>query len=386
MAHISTRSLFYFLLYSCSVFFTLSLSVQAKEKAIEILHTHNGGQFKLLFDGFSKQSNIPINTTWMDRNELKTRLLSGGSLAKSPHIIIGPSDIIGLQNLDIALDINKVYSGATPKINSKTLIANKMLPIYKGNHLLMYYNKRYVKKPAETWEELRAIRNRLSPAIDVLAMPMMRMYMFAPFVTSFGEGMVKNGKPNLDTVAVREALRFTWDLEKTGLLDIECDYECSVDKFVSLEAAYSINGIWDYEKLSRLLGKDLGVAPLPKINGKQMQPYGSYFIAIFPMRALHDDERDKLNKIASYLVSDNFQRQVFPVFRELPIQTSALQQADDTVNELVRTFDVAEMFPVLEDPEAFWGAVYKGYVRYGSGAMTAEQASRYMQALATEGL
>lgn len=358
----------------------------AKQRHIEVLHTHNGEQFKLLFEEFSKESGIPIKTSWMDRNELKARLMTGGSLIRSPHIIIGPSDIIGLQNLNLANDISEIYTGSIPETPRDAIIEKKMLPIYKGNHLLLYYNKRYVRSPATTWAELESLKNQLSDAIDVLAMPMMRMYMFAPFVSGFGGRLDLNGKPNLDTPAVRRALEFTWNLEKKGILNLDCDYECNVNKFLKHEAAYSINGVWDYERFNKTLGDNLGVAPLPKINGTQMRPYGSYFIAIFPIRVLEAHEKAHINKIAGYLVSQKFQQRIFPLFRELPVLSKAVEVEGEKFDELVKTFEVADLFPVLDDPELFWGAIFKGYVRYGGGAMTVEQASRYMQSLATEGL
>ncbi len=369
-----------------SVAFVYAPFSHSKSGEIEVLHTHNGEQFKNVFEAFSKASGIAINTTWMDRNELKARLMSGGSLARSPHIIIAPSDIIGLQDLNLAVDIDKIYKGPIPKTPKGAIIEEKMLPIYKGNHLLLYYNKQYVRQPATTWAELEALESQLSEAISVLAMPMMRMYMFAPFAAGFGETLDRNKKPNLDTPAVRRALEFTWNLEKKGILNLECDYECNVAKFLKHEAAYSITGVWDYERFSKELGDNLGVAPLPKINGTQMRSYGSYFIAIFPVRLLETQEKENINAIAEYLVSTEFQQRVFPLFKELPVLPEAMAGEGAEVNALAKTFDVTKMFPVLENPEAFWGAVFKGYVRFGSGAMTAEEASRYMQNLATEGL
>jgi arabinogalactan oligomer/maltooligosaccharide transport system substrate-binding protein len=250
--------------------------------------------FSDLFDQWAA-TNAPGSTititnveTEKQRNDLLTAGLAGSGL---PDLFMGPNDPIGvyvdagiIQPLDDKFDLS-IFNGtlAAGQLGGKTY----GIPVSSGNHLMLMYNKKFVDKAPDTWDELVTTAKAVAqahPDVQGFAYNLNEGFWFLPFVGGFG-GKVYDDAGNLtmNTQPWVDAFQFVHDLKyKDEVVPKECNYDCADGLFKTGGVAMIINGDWQIATYldtaqSPALGKDnLGIAPWPKLaNGNRPTPYTS---------------------------------------------------------------------------------------------------------------
>src|SRR5690606_34035148 len=100
-------------------------------------------------------------------------------------------------------------------------------------------------------------------------------FWFVTFLSAFGEKPLVDGKPNLGSKGMQDALAFVHGLKfKEKIVPTDCDYTCADTLFAEGKAAMTINGDWSVTKYQQTLKDNLIIAPLPKFEktGHYMQP------------------------------------------------------------------------------------------------------------------
>lgn len=360
---------------------------ELQSNQLTIVYTHENRKFGELLESFTKVSDVELKVIWLDQADLKSRLVNIGQLEHVPEIIISPSDNIGMSEYG-------QFSQIPDKLLSKELIPASLtavtsgskvygVPIIHGNHLLFYYNKAIAPEPAQNWQELLAQQSNLPQSTELITWSFMEMYWFIPFITAFGGEPLVNDQPNLDTEPVRQALNFVWQLARNNVVDVDCSYDCSVQKFIEGKAAYTINGVWAYNTMKTALGSNLGIAQLPAINGKPMLSYSSSIVASFPKQSLTGSKDKEIEKFIKYIQSVEFQQLIWSNIQELPAIESAYEQIKQAPHSdarlLLLTLEQTRPLSSHKNMSIVWEALLKGYTRYGSGAWNEQRASQYMQ-------
>jgi maltose-binding protein MalE len=373
-----------------SVIIGLKAAYAAESKHLVLVHTHENREFGQLLTAFTEQTGITLDIIWMDQADLKSRIINIGQLEQVPDMIIAPSDNIGLKDYGLFSDVPKelIASDLLPESLATVTLNNQQfgVPIIHGNHLLLYYNKKLVQHPPSSWKQLVDYRSKLPSSVELIGWSFMEMYWFVPFITAFGEPPLIDNQPNLNTKAVQRALTFVWQEAQEGVVNSECSYACVVKKFQQQQLAFTINGIWAYKQFKRSLGDSLGIAQLPKIEGKPMRSYSSSIVAMFPKHSLTGRNQESLRKLLLFLQSPEFQRSLWYRLNELPALQTAFddikQQTDSDIEQLLLTLETTLPLSSHKNMSVVWEALLKGYTRFGSGAWDAERATAYMQRIA----
>lgn len=357
---------------------------------INIVFTHENPAFGELLREYNSHHEHKIKATWVDQSDLKSRLVGLQTTSDIPDLLIMPSDALGMDEFAQFSEIP--HEVVSPSLSDKALetttIEGRVLgiPIVKGNHLLLYYNKQLVDSPAKNWQELIKQKEKLPDGISTISWSFMEMYWFIPFITAFGDGPVIDDRPNLDNLPMQEALAFVWNLANTDIVDQRCNYGCAEQRFISSKSAYLINGIWAYQNYKKELGDDLGIALLPKIGKREMKPFFSTIVAAFPRNKLTGPKQAALLSVLDYLQSDQLQKKLWHSLQEIPANEMVLNEiinnSDDELSQLVGT--LLQTLPMSShgNMAVIWEVILKGYLRYGSGIWTAERTTAYMQNLA----
>lgn len=358
-------------------------------KRLSVVYTHENRKFEELFVDFEKQTGIKIEPVWIDQAELKARLIVVAETHNTPDVVFCPSDFLGLNDYVFLSEVPDTFFTApmsdenknTVKLNGK----NFGLPIISGNHLLLYYNKKMISKPAETWAELKAQRETLPEGADLIAWSFMEMYWFVPFITSFGSPPMLDGIPNMATPAVQAALKFVWDLAREGYVNETCGYDCSFSRFIASEVAYTINGIWSFNQYKEVLGENLGVTTLPKIGDKVMRSYFSTIVAAFPHNSLSGEKSEEIKLLIKHVQTPEFQEKMWSTLKDFPVHKKVLQkilsEKDEELAIMLKGLEQGVPMPLEKNMLYIWESMLKGFSRYGSGAMDAKDASVFMQRL-----
>ncbi len=346
--------------------------------------------FNELLSTLAEQSGLTVNSVLVDQKALKVRLVQNTSTSTSTDVVIVPADHLGLDKYanysvipdSLIADTTDKRTLETAKLNNKLL----GIPIIQGNHLLLFYNKQFVKEPIENWQDIYRIQSSLPEKVKLVTWSFMEMYWFIPFLSAFNGDLIVENHVQLNTPAMQSALKFVWDLNKQNLVDRQCDYTCSNNAFKAQQAAFTIDGAWALKTYEQALGDNLAVQQLPKLNGEYMQPYYSTFVLAFPNDGLNGVNKDNLIKFAKLVQAEKFQTMIWQKLQDIPVNTEVLNslksQQGTELATLIEAMQFTKAMPSTASMIIVWEVLNKGFIRYGSGALTAEQAGLFMQGLA----
>ncbi|WP_394240538.1 sugar ABC transporter substrate-binding protein [Vibrio astriarenae] len=239
-----------------------------------------------------------FSSTFELRSELLIAQLFGTYV---PDLVWMPSDFIGLHD----------YMGLSPFPNDwvdKTLFEQRSIdslsldgqffgvPLSLGNHLMLYYDKRRVTKPATSWEALISASRSMDKPI--LAITLNDAYFFNAFFSLYypTSPLVSF---EFDQQATEQTLTFVRSLIELGVIVADCNHQCGREKLLNGEVDYLIDGDWALSHLPAPYAKShLAIAPtLPTWRDKEMISFsGGKVIAITEVALAETSKRDVLRK------------------------------------------------------------------------------------------
>ncbi|AWB66156.1 hypothetical protein C2869_06770 [Saccharobesus litoralis] len=373
-----------------------SVFSQTSSNTITLAFGYENYDFAPLIKKFELQTNIKVNIAGYKNDLLKVELLQRAKNNSLPDAVIVPADFLGIKDIGfLTLSVDWI----NPNVGKTNLMAVshrqqiKGVPVIAGNHLLLYYNKALVKQPARSWVELQQQKQTLNSdkQIDLIGWSYNEMFWFAPFLNAFGGSPLANNQVNLNTAAMRQAMTFYHQLAKSGLVNENCDYECSSNKFTQQQLRYVYNGVWAYGLYQKALGDNLGITRLPAIGKRPMKPYFSVHALGFPSTLSNKSNKkltDNLKQLALFFQSEATQLAMWQNLNSLPVHQNVMQQillnADDNLQAIIRQLVDAEPMPNDLAMSIVWEAMLKGNRRYWADVFDVNQASRYMQHIATK--
>jgi len=377
-----TLSLLLCLLLNCLVVF------QSKSQELTLAYALENYNFQKIFDDFSEKTHVQLKIKNFKNNELKSALIQGANMRQLPDIVIVPSDFVGLSELGFS---TIPESWLVPELSTESLQSAKVagdykgIPIIFGNHLLLYYNKSLVQTPATDWQTLIQQKQSLPENTTLIGWNYYEMYWFIPFLGAFGEFPYVDGKVNLNTAGMKQALSWYKQLADDKIVDKLCDYECNLNAFISEQQAYTINGSWAFNHFKEKLGDNLGIAMLPQYKGKQMRPYFSSHVIAFPNHSLESstEKKAKLKKFAEFFQQKRAQAAIWHQLKSIPTNKQIISEltnkADPNLQVIFQQLAQSEPMPNERNMAIIWEAMLKGVNRYSADIFDNHKAAEYMQ-------
>lgn len=359
--------------------------------SLAVVYTYAKDSFGQVLQEFAQQEGVSIRVEFKEQNDLKSSIMGMMELNTAPDAIIMPADHIGLHSFIkySKIDPKDYPAKIPPRIWSSTLSDGNHygVPLIQGNHLLLFYNKKFIAEPAADWAAMFAQKSALTAkGVATIAWSFDETYWFLPFLGAYGGWPLNNGKVQLNTPEMVAALEFYKKLRTRELPYPSCSYQCAVDLFKSGAVAYTINGDWIGKEFHQALGDNLGVSAIPMAEGKKMVPTFTSHVLSFPNEGLTGNKRVLLLKLANYLQSPAVQQQLWQRMGAIPVEESAFKLAQQNAQGyLKKTIELmADTKPLPADKEMtfIWDAIGKGFVRHREGALDAPAAAKYMQQLA----
>ncbi len=376
--------------FVCVMLFVVSAA--SKSADIELWHAHQAQDFVVhLAKQFEAETGQRIRISAYKTSRVKAELLLGAKNNVLPDMIFVPSDFLGLYH-ELKLNrLNDSWLDPAISANAKdTAVIDGNLygvPVIQGNHLMLYYNKSLVAKPATSWHQLLKQQDALAAkGVRTIGWNYNEMFWFVPFLGAYGSTPITDGKVTLNTPQMVSALRFYQSLSNRGLIDPGCDYNCAQKDFVDGATAYAINGDWAYADLKAELGDDLGLAVLPAIDDKPLRPFSSTFTLAFP-RVMGDSKRQEtLRLFARFVQSELIQRQTYQSYQLLPTNSAVFAALRDSVSGqqrvLFQQLATTNPMPSEASMAIVWQAMAVAYQRFINKGYTPEQTAQYMQQVA----
>ncbi len=365
-------------------------SVPAEAASILLWHTQDKSQARFLetvLKEFGKARKVDVVTeTGVDLTE---SLVLQSELGTMPDVVFAPGDIASLHpKVDFSEIPAELVKGVDPKALTTVELDGKRrgVPVIQGNHLLLYYNKKLVPKPAGSWEQLKTDVPALkAKGLKPLAVEYQNSYIFMAFFMSLGGEMFSQGKLALGGGPMARALVYYKELSEAGVVPKSCAYECVTRQFYAGEFAYALNGEWAIQDARKALGADLGIKTLPAMGPTMMVSPAGTFALFFPKKGLTGKKAKILKDLARYLLSPAVQQRWWKESERIPVLADLVRTLDKGVPpEIAESLNQhARSKPVLPNPKlAFaWTAVRKGLTEYLAGARNAQATAAYMVSL-----
>ena len=370
-------------------FFMVPFSVASKP--IVIWHQKEQATIFLKheLESLADKMGFKVQVIYMPTNDLKSALIKSIIQKTPPDIVLAPSDFINYRKfLSLSkINLNEFNFSDISEQSKQTVSSNDQLygiPLLIGNHLILYYNKKYVSAPATTWEKIQQQNIHFKKImVNPIGWNYQETYYFLPFLSAFNASPTQNNTITINSKEMSTAMTFYKKLSTSGFINKNCDYDCCFKYFIQGKYAYAINGDWAYAEFKKALGGNLGVTKLPSINGKAMKSYVTSISWIFPNNSLQGHHKEHIKAIIELSLSEYFQYQLYKKFSITP----AIQKVQDKIKQKEKQ-DYSIILQLLHNsvvitprPElsAAWLALQKGFDYFLSVNIKANKVVKLMQ-------
>lgn len=361
------------------------------EDELHIIHTYAKDELADILKDFAKERKLKARIEFYWQDQLKTNLLRLIELGKAPDVILQPSDHLGLHQYAhySEIDRNRLKADLSKRVWESAYSDGGLFgaPVFQGNHLMLYYNKSLSSQPAADWVDLfKQEADFKERGFRAISWSYDEPFWFLPFLGAFGGWPIQDGVITLDTPEMAKALEFYKSLRTRKLPAPDCSLPCTMDMFKKGKVAYTINGEWAAKEFHEVLGDNLGIAPIPQVEGRTVVATFATHVLAFPNQGLQGEHSELLYELINYLQSHEIQKQVWNVMGAIPVEQKAFQyaanNADDYRKDMITLMNNTRALPSDQAMTFIWDAIGKGFIRHQEGAVNAPQATKLMQKLA----
>lgn len=354
---------------------------------------------------------VRIRALYKETEELRSGFQAAALAGTGPELVYGPSDVIDtFHTMRLIQDLSRWFSEvernefvekALTYLPAKNgAVQRELMQVGDrfGNHLALVYNRKFIKSPPKTTDELveLAVQNTLDENGDGrkdrygLVWNFTEPFFAVPFLTGYGAWVFQDPetqppKPALDSPANVAAYAFIKSLrEEHEVVPANCDYELADSLFKTGRAAMIINGDWSWADYLENPEIDAAVAVLPTVNatGEPMRPMiapKGYSLNVNAKGAT----AEAAMSFVKHMTSDEVQRRLVQRLRMLPGRKSAwddtLFETDPTLSVSRQQLENGRLMPVATELRAVWDGMRPSYQALLGGALTPEAAAKQMQ-------
>lgn len=298
------------------------------------------------FQKLPENKGIRIIRTHYQTEDLRSQFQAASLAGVAPDLIMCPSDTAGLfavsgfiRPVDDLIDASK-YNKAV--LQAITLDGHTWgVPVSNGNHLMMFFNRKYAKiAPKDTDELFKFCANEAKAyKLDYcMAFDMGEPFWLMPWLAAFGGWPIDNKTPTLDTPAMRSAINFYLDLKfSKKYAPPECDYNCMDSLFKDGKTAFIINGDWAISGYQKHFKKDFGLALIPKVSSTGLWPApmvsGKYFMV---SSGVKPEKLGMIKRLTDFYTRRDNQIRQFKDLQRLPALAEASRAPEITGTEVSR--------------------------------------------------
>lgn len=387
----------------------LSGCAQNREKTIMVWHSMRPLGTKILqqkLEQFSqKHPGWEFRHLFYEPETARTNYIISAMGGSGPSLFWGASDNIGpfvelgvIKQLDSLFDRSFLDQFITEPFAANTEFQGHLYQIADrvGNHLCLVYNKKLVKNPPKTIDELREFGKEITKDLDqdgkpdryALAWNYTEPFFAIPFIKGYGGRILnENNRPTLNTESTIKAAQLIYDLaNKDRIIPIECDYEISNALFLDEYAAMIINGPWSWGTYLEN-GIDIGITRIPMIDETGLWP--SPMVSPLGYSVNINVKNEKLIitlDLIKFLTSKEVELEFTRAMGTIPSRKDAFSDSLVTQNEIIQSsiyqMEVGTLMPVVTELRWIWDAMRPSYQSIFTGQITPVQAAAEMQALA----
>lgn len=346
----------------------------AQAEGLTLWSAHNLDHLQSELDLFERVTGTRVVQQHFGADHIRDKIISSVLL---PDLYFLPSDQLSNYR-EYRLEPWPASLGSVPMLFQDGWLDGKLygLPLNMGNQLVLYYNK----------EKATRVNHLADIPDGQLTWPNAQAYWFIPFLTAKGGWPLSEKGFALDTPQMIAALK-VYKAQIKRFPSSQCDLQCSLQAFIRGDVSYLISGDWDYQDLLASMGKKLGVALLPRLEGHPMVPMSSsYVLAV--RSGLSPEKQHAAYALARFLLSDDSQHTIYLRSHLFPASKKVFRtlepKLDPNMKVLYEQLTHSRAMPNDRRMLIAWLVMGKVLPRFLVGDYDAAEAAATMQSLAED--
>lgn len=296
-------------------------------------------------------------------DRLEDKYLQSSAANGGPDLVIGNTDWVGkFVETGVLAPVTLMPAERdryAPKVLSALTYRGKLWAVPESlKTLALYYNKALIARPPATMADLAHVT---VPQGDYVLADINQFYFNSGSFFGLGGELLGPGAQSL--VASPATLRWLGYLRGLAsdwrVVIKGCDYGRADALFQQGKAAMTINGSWTLARYEQVLGKDLGVAPLPPVaSGEPQHPFVDVNCFMFNPNSNPEHRKWAGEFVEDFTSASNMARVAavadhIPAFRHDPLPAGsplavfAAQAAEGTM--LPSDPRMKDVFPVMDE-------------------------------------
>lgn len=350
---------------------------------------------EIIKDFTAKYPNITVKRTHAETEGQRTDWQNSVLAGAGPELISAPHDDIGLfAASDTALELDSFmpadfWSTLDKSVVDSFKVNGKVygIPYKVGNCLTLVYNKKYIKDPPKTMDELieMAKANTKAPDQYGFVFDMVEPFFIIPYLGGFGGKVFdESGKPTLDTDAMKKLVQLVYDFKFTHkITPKEGNTDVANGLFNEGKAAMIINGPWFYSQAQKA-NIDFGIANIPQLTGGGMPaPYTGAKVFMVNPNIKDENVKTAVKEFIIYCNTKDVQLKLAKTSAEVPTNIEALKDPyvtnDPFVKALADQMKYGTPMPYQPEMRCVWDAMKNNMQKVMAGQLKPEEAPKMMQ-------
>lgn len=371
------------------ILITFIVSFSSEARILEFWSAFGDNVDQKLAQEFEARTGNKLMVRKFSIDEMKAELLlASKSKNYMPDVAWVPSDFLGLHQFIGIMPIPKIWikqEQLEPVAKQSAMVGDRYmgLPLFLGNHLMLFYDKSKVSKPITTWEQLQALSEK-EPNKMHISYSVKDMYFISAFFSLFHPNVPLDQLHFNDAKSI-ETLEFYYNTALRNNLDSQCNSLCSRQLFIDGKSPYLIDGDWAVSSLIDEFGPDLGIASLPSYQGIPMRSLSGGKVLTMTKASFQNPEKRAMIKQLMELAQDKeFLTRLINEHQYISASTEVNQAVilpnKKVMNAVYQQYLQTQSMPTSLRVTFIWEALARGASRHSDG-MPEKETMEYIKNL-----
>jgi maltose-binding protein MalE len=371
------------------ILITFIVSFSSEARILEFWSAFGDNVDQKLAQEFEARTGNKLMVRKFSIDEMKAELLlASKSKNYMPDVAWVPSDFLGLHQFIGIMPIPKIWikqEQLEPVAKQSAMVGDRYmgLPLFLGNHLMLFYDKSKVSKPITTWEQLQALSEK-EPNKMHISYSVKDMYFLSAFFSLFHPNVPLDQLHFNDAKSI-ETLEFYYNTALRNNLDSQCNSLCSRQLFIDGKSPYLIDGDWAVSSLIDEFGPDLGIASLPSYQGIPMRSLSGGKVLTMTKASFQNPEKRAMIKQLMELAQDKeFLTRLINEHQYISASTEVNQAVilpnKKVMNAVYQQYLQTQSMPTSLRVTFIWEALARGASRHSDG-MPEKETMEYIKNL-----
>lgn len=371
------------------ILITFIVSFSSEARMLEFWSAFGDNVDQKLAQEFEARTGNKLMVRKFSIDEMKAELLlASKSKNYMPDVAWVPSDFLGLHQFIGIMPIPKIWikqEQLEPVAKQSAMVGDRYmgLPLFLGNHLMLFYDKSKVSKPITTWEQLQALSEK-EPNKMHISYSVKDMYFLSAFFSLFHPNVPLDQLHFNDAKSI-ETLEFYYNIALKNKLNSQCNSLCGRQLFIDGKSPYLIDGDWAVSSLIDEFGPDLGIASLPSYQGIPMRSLSGGKVLTMTKSSFQNPEKRAMIKQLMQLAQDKeFLTRLINEHQYISASTE-VNQAEilpnkKVMNAVYQQYLQTQSMPTSLRVTFIWEALARGTSRHSDG-MPEKETMEYIKNL-----